>query len=278
MPSAPNNSDTLTLTIDGMIYAGWTGITLERRIDRMATRIACTVTERWTSQTPAQAWQITPFSPVVVKAGNDTILTGYVDEYAAEFDGTSHNVTIAGRSKTCDLIDCTPDIASGQFKGYTLEQIARAVCQPYGINVVIQTPATQVFPDATLQRCETAFAFLERLARLSSVLLTDDEQGSLVLTTAGSTRATTRLVQGVNVLRATCALDVKNRHSQYIVKGQHAIGSAAANNGGIPGFGPGAPAAAPIIAPVVTNMRAVANDTGVPRYRPMVLMAEAQLD
>ncbi len=268
-----NTTEDIALIVAGNRYTGWTDIRLERRIDRMTTRFAASVVTGLSTFKPA--WSIDPFTSFMLKAGKDHLLTGYLDDYAADLSGKNHSIRVSGRSKTEDLIDCTPDIRSGQFKGYTLEQIARSICQLYGIGVIVQTPATQVFLDATLQRGETAFAFLERMARLSSVLLIDDEQGNLVLTMAGNSRAAGRLEQGVNIKRGSLKQDVRKRFSEYIVKGQHPIGSAAANAGGLNGLGNPSPTS---VAPVITNQRAVATDTGVPRYRPMVLMAEAVLD
>jgi prophage tail gpP-like protein len=258
--------DPITLLVDGMIFSGWTEMTVSRALDRLKSVFTITVTDRWA--TNGQIWQITPFSPCVVKIGNDTILTGYVSAYEPDFDGHRHVVSIRGFSKTCDLVECTPDIPGGQYKGYTLEQIARAICQPFTINVEILTDATQVFPDATLQRGETAFTFLERLARLAGVLLTDNAMGNLVLASAGSARASGNLVQGQNILAARGKLDVEHQFSIYIVKGQKALGSTVSSSGDA-GASP---------APVQTAMRATASDTGVPRYRPKISIAEAQLD
>ena len=272
----PAQPDQPTLTISGITCSGWTSLSVRRRIDHISTLFNIALSQQ--AGSPQFPSQIQPFSPCVLKLGNDVVLTGYIDEFSTELSGTSHTVSISGRSKTADLIDCAPDITSGQYKGYTLEQIARAVCGLYGIGVIVQTPADQVFIDATLNRGETGLAFLERQARSSSVLLTDDPTGSLVLTTAGTTRAAGRLMQGGNVQRGSVKLDVKKRFSTYIVKGQRAIGSANTYSG-LSGFGKADAAPAPaVVAPVVTNLRAVANDTGVPRYRPTISMAEMQLD
>jgi prophage tail gpP-like protein len=265
------NSDQITLLVNGKVFAGWLEITVSRALDRLKSVFSIAVTDAWV--TNGQLWQITPFSPCVVKIGTDTVLTGYVDEYAPDFDQRQHRVTIRGASKTGDLVECTPDISSGQFKGYTLEQIARAICAPFTIGVMVQTDASQIFPDATLQRGETAFTFLERLGRLAGVLLTDDQYGNLVLATTGTTRASGRLVQGQNIIAASAMLNVEKRFSVYIVKGQKALGSTVSSWEGANGGSTGSPPA-----PVQTSMRATATDSGVPRYRPKISIAEAQLD
>jgi prophage tail gpP-like protein len=271
-PGGASNTDIVSLTINGTVFSGWIEMTVSRAIDRLKSVFSLSVSDQ--SVTNGALSQITPFSSCVVKIGNDTVLTGYVDDCTAEIDGMHHSSTVIGASKTCDLVECQPDFNSGQYKGYTLEQIARAVCNLFGIGVVVQTDASQIFPDVTLQRGETAFTFLERLGRLAGVLLTDDANGNLVLATTGTQRASGSLTQGVNILRGQAKLNVEKQFSVYILKGQKAIGSADASWGGAGGIG--STAAAP--SPVATQLRAVANDTSVPRYRPHISLAEAQLD
>ena len=268
-----NSQDIVTITVNGARFGNWTDITISRALDRLKSVFTLTCTEQ--SFTNGPLFDVAPFSAVVVKIGSDTIITGYVDEVSCEADGTRHTITVTGSSKTGDLVECTPDISSGQFKGYTLEQIARAVCAPFKIGVIVQTDSSQIFPDATLQRGEQAFPFLERLGRLAGVLLTDDVNGNLVLTTAGTTRANGRLVQGGNISAQSCKLNVEHRFSIYIVKGQTALGSTNPNWSGAGGIGSPSSAAP---APVATALRATATDTGVPRYRPKISLAEAQLD
>ncbi|MDE1905023.1 MAG: hypothetical protein KGH75_01050 [Rhodospirillales bacterium] len=248
-------TETVTLTAGGREYRGWTEMTITRGIDRCASHFEIGVTERWGMTD--DPWRLVPFTPCTVSIGADLVLTGYVDEYRPGFDGTSHDVRVSGRSRTADLIDCTPDIAGGQYTGYSLAAIASGIAGLFAVGVQVETALAQgAVANAQMQRSETAFAFLERLARLAGVLLTDDENGDLVLGTAGSVRAAGRLVQGENVLRAEGVLNGAHRFSEYILKGQAGLRAAAS---------------------VQNAVEAVARDAGVPRFRPTVKMAESAL-
>ena len=158
------------------------------------------------------------------------VLTGYIDNYLPEVEADRHAVRITGRSKTEDIIDCTPDIPGGQFAGYKLDAIARAIGQsvgkPYPIDVVVQTDVGEPFPDATIERHETGFAFLERLCRLRSVLATDDEQGRLVLTSAGNERAHRCAVAGAGRQRAMGGGGDLRRAALLALQGQGATDGA----------------------------------------------------
>lgn len=269
-------ADDLTLLIGGRAYAGWMKARLARGIDRFCADFDVEVSERWQGQNAP--WQIQPFQACQIRIGSDTVLTGYVEAYKPRFDARMHRVRICGRSRTCDLVECTPDIPSGQYRGYTLEAICRGVCALFGISVVVNTDATMVVADATIERCETAYTFLERLGRLAGVLMTDDADGNLVLCGVGATRASGALVQGQNILRAEADLDVRRRFSDYIVKGQTGE-TAGSGAGGIYRdlAGPGPVIGPSATGPVNCGLRAVAHDGSVPRYRPHVTLAESQL-
>lgn len=249
-------ADTLTLAVNGRRYDGWTSIRVTDGIARCTADFDIGVSERWANQD--SPWRILPFSAAQLFAGSDLVLTGYVDTYAPAFAPDQHGVRITGRSKTADLVDCTPDIAGGQYAGYGYDAICRAVAGLFDIGVVVEAAqAASVVADATIERSETGFTFLERLGRMAGVLLTDDAGGNLVLTTAGSTQASGRLVQGENILRASATITGHRRFSRYVVKGQH-------------GLTPGS-------ATVQTQQEAVALDSGVPRFRPRVTLGETQM-
>ena len=283
------------LRVGGRIYTDFLDLEVSREVDRMSSRFVVHVAERWTDGAK-DPWQIRRFDPFTLSFGNDLVLTGYVDAYRPEFDRASHNVEIVGRSKTQDIIDCTPDLPGGQFAGYKLDAIARAIAAPFGIGVIVQADVGDAFPDATIYRHEKGFEFLERLARLRSVLLADDEQGRLVLTTAGSTRATDKLEQGKNIERASGELNGANMFSEYRVKTQAGVGTALPDVKSIATYSSTEPMpptdtvasqastdatdADAVDVPqtqAVTVTSGIAYDHSVPRFRPHVIIAESAL-
>lgn len=255
----------LTLTVAGQKFTDWTEWSIERAIDRCVSGFDIAVTERAVGQIP---WALLPFAPCTLALNGKLAMTGYIDSYLPHGDARSHSVKIAGRSKTCDLVDCSIDIKGGQFTGYTLDKIARAVCALFKIDVVVQTDMGDEFDDVQLYRHETCFTFLERLCRLRGVLACDDEHGNLVLTNAGATRSSGSIQEGpgpngpknviANVAAYSGTLTGAHRYSKYTVLGQHAVDDE--------WDGPDA-----------TEIEGTATDPGVPRYRPHVMVGETQL-
>ncbi len=249
------SGDTLTLAVGGKVYEGWQKIRVTRGLDRFAADFDIEISERWTGRD--EPWPILPFQPCTLAIGKDKVLTGYADCYAPSFDGENHRVRVTGRSKTQDLVDCKPEVLyPGQYNGYSLDALARAVCKPFGIGVVVQTDVGSSFIDASWEG-ETAYAFLERLCRLRSVLACDDERGNLVLTSAGTVSVAGALVQGKNILRGAATLTSK-RFSQYAIMAQSGLALDGAD--------------------VNPQVIGTAKDPGVPRYRPTSEYAESAMD
>ena len=267
-------SDVPELLVDGRIYAGWTEMRVTRAMDRAAADFDLRVSERWPGR--LDPWRLQPFTPVVLRFGRDVVLTGYVDYAAPEADEKTHRVRIVGRSKTADLVDCTPEIAGTEFRGATLPAIARALARPFGVEVVEEVPPGAPFSVEAKDRTDTAWETIERLARMRGVLAHDDEQGRLVLTRAGSRRASEELVMGRNIVAASAKLDGSKRYSRYVVLSQRQTGAAVARDGdgddddSEPDERPNAG--------VQVSVSGVAEDPDVPRYRPRILRSEGSGD
>lgn len=267
-------TDVPELLVDGRIYAGWTELRVSRAMDQAAADFDLRVSERWPGR--MDPWRIQPFAPVVLRFGGDVVLTGYVDVAAPEADATMHRVRIIGRSKTADLVDCTPELAGAEFRGATLPAIARALAAPFGVQVVEEAPAGAPFGVEAKDRTDTAWRTIERLARLRGVLAHDDEEGRLVLTRAGARRAAGELEMGRNIVAASARLDGSKRFSRYVVLSQRQTGAAVARDGD--GDTEDDDTDERPNAGVQVSVAGVAEDTGVPRYRPRILRSEGSGD
>ena len=251
------------LVIAGVEYAGWKKIHIEAGIERQARSFEFEVTDRWPSgsaQVTYLSRRIRPFDACQVYIGSDLVLTGYVDATHIQYDGTRVSLAIQGRSKTCDLVDCSP-IDSGSATGASrssgglwadvkgkdgktgvvippaaavggapnvwrnarLEAIAAALASPYGVRVLSEIDTGAPIVEHHVQVGETVFESIDRLMRLRHVLSTDNARGDLVFIDVGSTgNATTALELGHNILEGSAELDFKGVMSRYVVKGQRA--------------------------------------------------------
>lgn len=247
--------DKATLYINGKIYEGWKDVDIKRSLKAASGSFSLSITDRWSGQ--QQPWIIAPGDTAEILIGKDKVISGYVDSVSAEIESGDRAITVAGRDKTSDIIDCSVESKTGEYSNVTLQSLASMLCAPFGVTVI--APATGTgsrFDVFKIQQGETVFEALERAARKRGFLLTSDGMGSLVITTPGSERSTTRLELGQNIKRIASTFDHKNRFSKYIVKGQSTGFSA-----------DGTPA-------VDYAAKGIATDENVKRNRPLVVQSE----
>jgi prophage tail gpP-like protein len=276
----------VAVRIAGMDYEGWQSVSVLRNLEAAAATFACSVTER-TTDVPMEPWLLRPGAPCSVWLDGTLVLTGYIDSYEPRFDATSHGVELRGRSSTADFVDAAALVTGGQFKQLSLVEIAQRLAAPFGLPVDALAAVGTPLADVQIQQGETCYAVLERLCRMSGLLVCDGPAGSLVLTRVGTRSAVGALIQGENILGASATLDASQRFSEYIVKGQRANTDDRGANGGGPGGTPAAHDAAPTPGgsndggPADASVRATIGriaDSFVGRYRPWLVTAETQAD
>ena len=243
----------LRLKVNGRVFSGWTGVAITRGIKQLSSTFNLELTDKW----DGAPWNVKPFDLCELFDGDALIITGYIDSANVSYASGSHNISITGRSKTADLVDCSAP--STQFRGQTFEQIAKALAAPFGVDVVVETDTGAVIRTWKPDEGVTVFEALEALARLRGLFLTDNAQGALVITRAGKDKTSTDLVSGENIKSASSAFDVRDRFSHYLVKGQQKGSDT-------------------IDAETAAHAAGSVTDKGVTRYRPMMLMAEEQAD
>ena len=240
------------LEIGSELYGGWKRISIRRALGRVAGTFDLNVTERWPGQDVSRPIQ--PGAACRVLVDGLAVITGYVDDVRISCSASEHSVTVRGRDKTGDLVDCCAP--SMQLAGASLAVIARNLCAPFGIEVVDGAGADTV-PGFKINPGDTVFETLDQLARAQGVFLTTDGEGRLVLARAGREKAGTVLELGKNVMESRGSFSMADRYSEITVLGQTAASDT----------WDGAKAG---------QQKTVVRDAGVPRYRPLILIAEQE--
>lgn len=252
-------SDLVTLTVNDQEHGGWKSVRIEAGVERQARSFEVGLTDRWPGQS-GPVRRIRPGDAVEVMIGSELVCTGYVDATPVNYDGHGYTLMIRGRSKTADLVDCSADNPGGQWRGRSAEDIATELAGRHGVDVVNETATGAVIQEHQIQQGETAWESLDRIARVRQVLMTDDEQGRVVIASPGSGgSAATRLELGVNILSASAGFDFSEVYTNYQVKGQR--------SGSDEAFGT-----------VVAAGAGGATDTSLKRRRVLIVRQSGQAD
>lgn len=243
------------LRVNGKELTGWMRVNISAGIDRIARSFDVEITRQWprTGNLAELDLPVVEGDVVEVLIGTDKVMTGYVDATPLRYDASRIGVSVSGRSKTEDLIDCSAPTQPGQFTNRSLAQIVTTLAQPFGVNVVSNTPESGTLTSFQIDYGETLEEALHRLLGLEQVLAFDSADGDLVLDTVGTKKAVTALVLGENIINAGSQRDFSDRFSDITVTGQRA--------GSDDDYG------------TTTNSRitATVNDAAVKRFRPLTI-------
>lgn len=187
----------------------------------------------------------------IALAGKVVVEQGYIKTRQAAYDANRHQVQVDGYSKAGPIANVsvsTPG-GTGQFRGYTLEQIANGVLRPHGLRFRLDQPpkgADQPFPNVIVRYGETPFDLISRLCMQRGVWLHAEADGTVVGSGGGTPTGIT-FEEGRNILAATCKIEMPEvdriiANSQMTgsdsLFGQKAseIAAGAKTSGGIPGM------------------------------------------
>ena len=258
---------TVALSDQRRCHVGWTEATVTRSLETISGAFTVTLSEREPGETTPRV--IRPGNACRVELEDETVLQGWVDAVTVNYDGGAHTIAVRGRDATGDLVDCSAASKPGEWKDARLEEIASALCEPFGIRVTREVDTGAPFARFRIEEGESVFEAIERGCRFRAVLPLSDGRGGLILGGPTRSRTAVRLERGVNILSASGTASWLARFSDYTLLGQQAGG---AGGGGMFG-GPSG-----ITAEQVAHVSATARDGGVDRYRPLTIIGEQSLN
>lgn len=243
----------LILTVGGRELSGWTEVRVTRGIERCPSDFQIGMTERFPGE--PDSFVVQPGDPCTVKLGDDLVLTGYVDRVIYGIGPEQHAITIVGRSKCEDLVDCSAEWPGGQISGADALGIAQKLAQPYGITVSAPGSKGVRVEQFNLMIGESAFEIIERVCRYGALLAYDQPDGNLLLAQAGSVTAASGFTEGENIQYATMTYANDQRFSDYqcFMQSMDVLGD----------IGEGG------------NLLAKATDPGVKRHRLRMIISES---
>ncbi|GGA00249.1 hypothetical protein GCM10011497_33550 [Elstera cyanobacteriorum] len=228
----------VTLRVNGADYGGWTSVRVIADVREGAINFNLSLSERWPEPRAGETGGVTIVSRAIrmgdaceVRIGGTLVCTGYVDRLEKSYSAQDHQVSVSGRSKTSDLIDSAIP-RQQQIRGKKLEEIARDLCAPHGINVIVEADTGAPIEEFHAKIGESVHGELTRLCALRALLVSDGPGGDIILTRSGASggRATLRL--GTSPIRSASAQwDGADRFGTTIVRGQQPLGGSGLRDG-----------------------------------------------
>jgi prophage tail gpP-like protein len=206
-------TDELTLKVNGRKLTGWSSISVTRGIEMMPSTFIIEATEA--SPLYNDALMVQEGQACTVSLGSDLAITGYVDTVVARFGAGAHAVTIQGRGKCQDLVDCSAEWKGCQISGANPLEIAQKLAAPYGISVKALVDTGGAVPQFNINVGETPADILELITRHAALLYYEGTDGNLILAQVGTEKVGSGLVEGQNVQSASVIRSQAARYSEY---------------------------------------------------------------
>lgn len=239
-------NNTVSVLVNGKRFGGWKSVHIEMSLDQIARAFSLEVTRTFPNKDDYKILQSGGLVQVMI--GDDLVCTGYITATPVKYDGKTITVNVQGKSKTVDLVDCCPPSAAVEttssegwagvkgksgnevrapaaatmWKNIPTSEIIAALAKSYGIAVRDEAGIATRPANHTINPGETVVESINRLITKDNIILTDDENGNLVIAQLGSGgTCSDALVFGQNVLSGEAKFDFSRRFSDYVVLGQH---------------------------------------------------------
>lgn len=246
--------DEVSLHIGSSKLIGWEELSVNKSMDTIAASFNFKMVDVW----DGDPIDLVPDLPCSIFIDKLKVTTGYVGPVNIRAAKDDSFLTIKGRDKTGDLVDCSADHNPGSWSNLGLQKLVYELVKPFGLRVYAEGDMGENVKEFTINTGESPFEAIQRICIDRGILPLSNEDGDVVLTTSGSNRSTDHLVYGENVLEAEVEYDFTNRFSNYKVKGQKS------------GSGD-------TWTTTTTEVVGEAQDQGIDRYRPKVISADGQM-
>jgi prophage tail gpP-like protein len=164
----------------------------------------------------------------IVSLGNEQLIDGYLEELSGSYDARTHRIELAGRSRTGQLADNSAIYKSGRWKNVPIPKIVEDLVADYDLGVTL-SPEAAADPETvkpirkfSIERGESVFDAIGRVARLRGLVVTSDARRNVVLSRATKVRKSPFRITRDVVLNSSRTGRWHDRHSRYVVLGQTA--------------------------------------------------------
>ena len=236
----------IKLEINGSVFSGWEELSVTKSVEAICGKFELAVSD-------LAPFPVVPGDTCTLTLEGHNQIVGYVDSVKASVGARNHGISVAGRDKTGDLVDCSAVHETQEFTNIEFKALMEKLAGPFGISVTV-IPALDPFPTFALQQ-ETAFEAIERACRLRGVFPNADEKGNLIIAEFGKNKADSSLLLPGNILSADVSFDYTDRFSKYTVYGQQ-------------------PGGEDLYGEAAAKPDGEATDAKITRYRPLIIVAE----
>lgn len=210
-----------TLVVNGKIYEDWETVFIRWSWGEQFSEFKFSCAEREPYPLPGQVLQFAPGNNVDIYLGGIQVISGVIITRQVAYDANQHVVELQGVSASWFASQSSIDDKSGDYNGMSFTQIATKILGPTGVGWVPKGDIdnTPFESGATRSGGETIGQFLDRLARLRKILVTNLPDGRYQFVGDHTQPSLGELVEGINIKKMQCVISIEGAKNEYVVKG-----------------------------------------------------------
>ncbi|PWT74310.1 MAG: hypothetical protein C5B60_06870 [Chloroflexi bacterium] len=216
----------VTLIVGGGEFKDWTSIWVQDTWGDAFSQFKFTCAEREGAE--AGAWQpltserFQPGEKCTILLAGELAITGIILKRQVAYDANDHGVVLQGANIAWEAETSCIVHKDSNFDDRSFLQIATEVLSLTDATVDIQgNISTKPLKRVQVQPGEEVFSFLQRLSRVSKVLVTSNEEGDVLLVGEGGGNGSQgQLEEGKNILKMQCVASIEMDRSEFMTRGQ----------------------------------------------------------
>jgi prophage tail gpP-like protein len=216
-------TDPVSLIINGTSYADFKSVQLTASMEQFARDFSFQFSDKWFNT----LLQENPFKegdPATIQVYGKTFLEGFIEDIPVQYNSRARSIGVIGRSRACDLVDCSAIHKSGSWRNVSMVDIAKSLIAPYGLSVKVDPWAVALaappFSRWAIEDEEKVFDCIARMAKMRGLFLLSDASGDLIITKSSPLPFPYKLQFGVNIFSGSRSSHFRDRYSEYTIKGQ----------------------------------------------------------
>lgn len=243
--------DEVVLKVNGTNYTGWLSLEIKKSVRALAGMFTLKVSDSWSNK--KKPWFLVPGDYCELFIGTELMISGFIDDLDYSVNATSREISVTGRDKTGDLVDCSLESKNSQYDNISLNKLLEKFCQPFGIKFTNLSGINPIVNSFKINQGSSVYDAIDDLSKKYGFIACSTPDGNLVIPKIGEAFAKDYIEEGVNLFEGSVKFDHKDRFSKYILKGQAAGSDDASGE-------------------QAYSVSAVTSDPDVKRYRPKIIV------
>jgi len=182
VPQAPSaGSSEVSVLVGTQRFRFWTAVRVARALDAVDT-VEFAAPFDPDDDAFRDAFRPFTFKNLTVSVGGDPLFTGTLVGVNPVTGADRRTVSVSGYATPGVLNDCTPPASAYplEFNNLTLEGLADALCEPFGVPVVFNGPAGAAFERVAVDPGQTVLSFLAELAKQRGLVISSTPTGAML--------------------------------------------------------------------------------------------------